>query len=122
MSIDDALDSVAAELRSLAPFDRLAVLTVDPDKAATTIAHVAGVEVPGWEVGAVQPLAGTLVDKAARAQTPFIAKTPTKDEADSRFPSLASSFEAGLLSHLTAPLTSNGRVVGALARIHRRRA
>ena len=48
LDIDEAYHRLAAEIRILIPFDRISIITIDPDAGGMVYSFVAGTYIPGF--------------------------------------------------------------------------
>jgi len=105
---------LAAVIRKLIPFDRLAVNVLDPGGASFSIPYVLGREVKDREEGAVIPIRGTLVERVTRTRSGAIIGGDSLGDSLGRYPGLSPLVKAGLTSMLFVPLIFEGRVMGVL--------
>ena len=69
LAIGEVYERVAAEARKLIPFDRLSVSLNNPRDGTQTVAHVAGLDIPGRRPGDSFPLEGTINELLMRSRT-----------------------------------------------------
>ena len=113
-AIDDVYDSLVAQLRTLIPFDRIEIATLDLSDRILTRTYVFGVELPGDDEAMALPLPGTIADEAVRRRAPVLFHAPASGEEEARFPSLTPSIETGLRTFMAAPLIGNDDIVGLM--------
>ncbi|MHB8908132.1 MAG: response regulator [Syntrophales bacterium] len=114
LDIDAVYERFAAEARKLIPFDRLAVNLCNPEENTQYCAYVSGTAVPGRAPGAPFPLASSVVEVLYRTRKGLITQPSAIEEIADRFPTLVSTYQAGLHSMLSVPLISRDEMIGAL--------
>ena len=114
LSIDEVYERFAEEMRKLLDFENLTVVTTNIEENSVAIAYVAGIPVPGREVGTVIPLEGTSAEEVYRTRSSLFIQNESLAEAVRKMPKLRAAFEAGMQSMIVVPLISEGRVIGIL--------
>lgn len=114
LDIDEVYERFAAEARKLIPFDRLVVNLNKPQENAFFNAYVSGIAIPGREPGDSFPLSRSIIEVLLRTRAGLIVQNESVEEIADRYPSLVSTFEAGLRSVMSVPLISRGEVIGGL--------
>ncbi|MCL5808495.1 MAG: response regulator [Deltaproteobacteria bacterium] len=114
LDIDEVYERFAAEARKLIPFDRLVVTLKKPQEDTFFNAYVSGVVVPGRKPGDTFPLPRSLNEVLLHTRTGLIVQPESIEEIADRYPTLVSTFEAGLRSVMSIPLISRDEVIGGL--------
>ncbi|RMF87012.1 MAG: GAF domain-containing protein, partial [Nitrospinota bacterium] len=112
--IDEVYERFAEEVRTLLPFDRIAIGLVDFDRYTLTLAYDLGIEVPNRHCGSVLPLSGRFAEEVVHTRTGRICPLESEEWLATHFPSLLPDFRAGIRSILMAPLIVQDSVVGVL--------
>lgn len=110
----EVYDLLGVEIGKLIPFDRMVLILVSPDIDSSSPTWVMGTEVPGRQPGDQVPLAGTTVEDIIRKNTTIVFEAATEKHILDEFPSLLSSWHAGLRSFMGAPLIYHNDVIGVL--------
>ena len=113
LHIEEVYGRFAEEVRTLIPFDRIAINLIDLSRQTVTVAYVLGIEVEGRRQGEVYPLKGSINEGVIRTRSGILIQNQ-EEGALRRFPALQSSFRAGIRSILTVPLISKDQVMGVL--------
>ena len=114
LDIDDVYGRFAERVRDLVHFDRINVNLVDLRTGSYRIAYHEGIDVPGREVGATVPLAGTFTGQVASRRTGTILVIEDVEELGTRLPGVVQAIHAGVKSALGVPLVSRDTVLGVL--------
>jgi PAS domain S-box-containing protein len=114
LSIEEIYERFAKEAYGLIPFDRLAINLNHPAEGTLVMAYVSGVDIEGRRVGDRIPLKDSLNEKMMHTRSGIIIQSATIEELGQRFPSLITTFQAGLQSMMSVPLIFREQVVGAL--------
>ena len=115
LNIDEVYERFSQEVHKLIPFDRIEIITINPQDYTITIAYITGIDVPGRNAGDTIPMSGTAVQEVFRSRSSQLIQPHNIEEVARRFPPLLSSFEAGLRSMIFVPLFSEDQVIGALS-------
>ena len=114
LAIGEVYERVAAETRKLIPFDRLSVSLNNPCDGTQTVAHVAGLDIPGRRPGDSFPLGGTINELLMRSRTGlFIPSADIAGLIDS-LPGLITVTQSEMRSVMSVPLIVRDEVIGAL--------
>jgi diguanylate cyclase (GGDEF)-like protein/PAS domain S-box-containing protein len=114
LAIGEVYERVAAETRKLIPFDRLSVSLNNPRDGTQTVAHVAGLDIPGRRPGDSFPLGGTINELLMRSRTGlFIPSADIAGLIDS-LPGLITVTQSEMRSVMSVPLIVRDEVIGAL--------
>jgi PAS domain S-box-containing protein len=113
LHIEEVYERFAEEVRTLIPFDRIAINLIDLGSQAITVAYVLGIDVEGRRQGEVYPLEGSINEGVIQTRSGILIQNQEED-ALKRFPALRSTFQAGIRSILTVPLISKDQVMGVL--------
>ena len=118
LDIREVYERFAAEADKLIPFDRLSLNVRNPHDDTIEIAYVSGSDVPSRGPGDAVPRRGTMTEEVLHSRTGLLVQPESTPEAIAeivgRYPALAPSFQAGLLSLLSVPLVYRDEVVGVL--------
>ena len=114
LNIEEVYERFAKEVNKLIPFDRIAINMNHRAEGTITNAYVSGIEVAGRRPGEVIPLAGSINEKILRAKKSLLIQTEDQEDLARSFPSLMTTFQAGLRSMMSVPLLSQDRVIGVL--------
>jgi PAS domain S-box-containing protein len=115
LNIEEVYERFAEEVRTLIPFDRIVVNTINPKNDTVTIAYVSGANVPERRAGHIIPLPGTATAECARTRSSFLIQTEKMEEIEGRYLGLLPSFKVGLRSFIMVPLFSKDDVIGVLS-------
>ena len=113
LHIEEVYERFAEDVRTLIPFDRIAINLIDLDSQTITVAYVLGIDVEGRRQGEVYPLKGSINEGVIQTRSGVLIQNQEAD-ALKRFPALQSTFRAGIRSILTVPLISKDQVMGVL--------
>jgi PAS domain S-box-containing protein len=111
LDIDQAYEEFANTVRSLVPFDRIAVHVLDLDAGADAIKYVSDQAVHGIRNGDCRPLEGTETQHVMMTGQVLIRKDIARDP---RFCRDQEYLELGLRSNIVARLETQGQLVGTL--------
>ncbi|MHB9097380.1 MAG: response regulator [Syntrophales bacterium] len=114
LDIDEVYERFAAEARKLIPFDRLVVNLNKPQENVHYCAYVSGMVVPGRKPGDSFSLASSVNEMLVRMRKGMIIQPSAIEEIADRYPSLVSTFDAGVRSMMSVPLISRDEVIGGL--------
>ena len=115
LNIDEVYERFSQEVHKLIPFDRIEIVTINPQDYTITIAYITGIDVPGRNAGDTIPMSGTAVQEVFRTRSSQLIQPHNIEELARRFPPLLSSFQAGLRSMIFVPLVSEDQVIGVLS-------
>ncbi len=114
LNIDQVYERFAEEVTKLLPFDRIVVNHIDVEKNTVRNVYVAGNGIANRSPEEIYPLEGSGSAEMVRTKSTLLIQTEDFNEYRSRFPMLASTFQAGFRSIMNTPLISNGNVIGGL--------
>ena len=114
LDIEDVYHSLAASVRQLIPYDRLAIGTVD--LATDTMTNVFSTQppLPEWAIGKPHPLRGAAIEGVVRTRQPLLMQAPTEAELLAQFPAAREGLQYGMYSTIVVPLIARDDVVGVL--------
>lgn len=112
--IKDIYDQFAADVKTILPFDRIAINRVDFETQMVHSQYVAGRQVDGRQPGDTFPLAGTATSMVMTSKCGMMVPCMTDAELAARLPGHLPVRRAGMNSTLMAPLIFEGNVFGAL--------
>jgi diguanylate cyclase (GGDEF)-like protein/PAS domain S-box-containing protein len=113
-NLEEVYERIALEVRSLLPFDRMAIDLVDEEGERVIVRYSAGISVPSRQPGDVFSLAGSATEVVTRTRSGLMIQTEDREELESLFPALVPAFEAGIRSMVMIPLLSKEKVIGVL--------
>ncbi len=111
----EVYDRFGQVVRTILPFDRLELVTIETAEGAVSFSWATGTEVPGREVGVSLPIQETAFAAAVRDGAGLIETGESRAKLAARYSSEAAALSSGLRSLMIAPLTAGSRVVAALA-------
>jgi PAS domain S-box-containing protein len=114
LNVDSIYEEFAARVRQVLPFDRMVISVIDAGQGAFKHVHMSKEPVPDRHLGMVLPLAGSAMEEVVRTRTSLLLQAEDVGGYRERFPTLASTFEAGFRSLLHVPLFVTGELIGAL--------
>ncbi len=109
LNIEEVYERFAVEAKKLIPFDRIIINLINREEGTITNAYVSGTEVAGRRPGDVIPLRGSLNEKIMSTKKSVLIQTEDPEELAGRFPTLLTTFQAGLRSMMSVPLLSKIR-------------
>jgi len=115
LNIDDVYERFAQEVRTLLPFDRIAIRTINVKEDTVTNAYASGVDVKTLRFGDTFSLSGSIAEECQRTTSSFHYEPKDIEEVANRFPQLLATFRAGLRSMIFVPLISKDQVIGILS-------
>jgi len=114
LNMSEVSERFADEVKKLIPFDRIAVNTINPDRASITITYVFGMMVGDRREGDSVPLDGPFYRKILNERSSILLHPESERELAEDFPNFIRHFRAGLRSLMVVPLISKGQVIGLL--------
>ncbi len=114
LHIEEVYEGFAKEANRLIPFDRISVNLINSDLGTVTIAYVSGWDIEGRRVGDVFPLQDSVNEEIRRTRKGLRIQPEAIEELGGPFPSLISTFRAGLRSMMSVPLLYRDQVIGIL--------
>jgi diguanylate cyclase (GGDEF)-like protein/PAS domain S-box-containing protein len=114
MDIDEVYDRLAAEIKKLIPFDRLAVNLHNIHEENVKVVYVFGEAISGRSKGELFPLKGSVSEVIAKTRAGLYSYRAEGHETDQRFDNYASTVQEGLRSLMGVPLIYRDEVVGSL--------
>jgi PAS domain S-box-containing protein len=114
INIDEVYERFSQEVDKLIPFDRIEIVTINPQDYTITIAYITGIGIAERGAGDTFPMTGSVVEEIVRTRSGLLIQSQNIEEFATRFPRLTSSFQAGLRSMIFVPLISEDQVIGVL--------
>ena len=114
LNIEEVYEKFANEVRKLIQFDRLAINLADLEEGTVVNAYRSGVDVEGRRPGEIILLRGSIVEHILRTRKTLLVCPGDEEELKRSYPTLASTFQAGLRSMMSVPLFSRDQVIGVL--------
>jgi PAS domain S-box-containing protein len=115
LNIDDVYERFAEKVRTLIPFDRIAIRTINAKDNTVTNAYASGVDVRSLRLGDTFSLSGSVAEECMRTQSGFLFEPKSAEEVANRFPQVLATFRTGLRSMIFVPLISKDQVIGILS-------
>ena len=104
----------ADQVRTLIPFDRIGINTIDSKAGTYTRAYGAGLRIPEKPPEHSVPLQGTLTEEAIRTPSGMLIQAQDPEEIVRRFPPFGANVRAGLRSAVLAPMVFGSETIGVL--------
>lgn len=115
LDMEEVYDHFAERLRTIIPFDQLAISIVDTQQGITVSSYVAGTsESDSAKPGESTPLQGSLAGIVVRKRSPATVDSVTREQIDNELPALRAAYNDGYRSFLTVPLVHRDDVVAVL--------
>jgi len=114
-NIDVVFERFTKAVAKLLPFDRLMINLNSPQKDASFVRYVAGIDIPNRRVGEYVSLAGTATAECMRTKSSLLIQPKDIEEVVDRFPGLLPSFESGIRSIIMVPLISEDQIIGIMS-------
>jgi len=114
-NIDVVFERFTKAVAKLLPFDRLMINLNSPQKDASFVRYVAGIDIPNRRVGEYVPLAGSATAECMRTKSSLLIQPKDIEEVVDRFPGLLPSFESGIRSIIMVPLISEDQIIGIMS-------
>ena len=115
LDIDDVYDDFAATVRTLIPFDGIAIMVNEPVAEMLTTRYARGIPVAERLEGDTYPLKGTISELVIRQRSPVLLAPHDGDEMAHEHPGTLPLFRAGYRAFLTAPINLGGVTIGTLS-------
>jgi PAS domain S-box-containing protein len=115
LNIEEVYERFSEEVHKLISFDRIQIVTMNPQDNTITIAYSTGLDVPGRRSGDTIPLTGTVAQEIIRTRSSQLVQPNNIEELANQSPVLLPSFQAGLQSMIFVPLISKDQVFGVLS-------
>ncbi len=116
-NIDEVFEQFSRVVTKLIPSDRITINLLNPQKDASFVRYVAGVDVPTHRAGDYVPLEGTASAECQRTKSSLLIQPKDANEIEEvlgRFPRLRPNFEAGIRSIIMVPLIAQDQIIGVL--------
>lgn len=105
--------AIAHEVKTIVPFDRLTINTVDLDDETFTLIYLSGEGGLGGHHEGKKPFSGTITGELVATKTSLLI--PCADESFlQRYPESRKGYDAGLRSFISVPLIWNEKVIGSM--------
>ncbi|MBI4632811.1 MAG: MASE1 domain-containing protein [Deltaproteobacteria bacterium] len=113
LNIEEVYERFAEKVRTIIPFNRIAVNCVNMKDYTRSIRYAAGDRIGGGRTGAVYPLAGSGTEEIMRTKSVLLINSKNIEELRRKFPRM-SLIRSGVQSAMYIPLISKDEVIGAL--------
>ncbi len=117
LEIDDVMARCAFQVLAVLNADRVEITRVHDDERIFSIAHVEGLEIPGWEQGTEASTEEAHFQAALDYRRGELVDLASADSSHS--PAANSAVSAGLRSMISIPLISKEKIIGTLNVISR---
>ena len=114
LNIEEVYQLFSEKVKSLIPYDMIAINLVKRDGATLVNRYVEGDSAPGRNTGDEFPREGTLTEAIIQRRRGLIIGSQNESEIAARFPGLVPEMKAGFCSFLSVPLFSRDQPVGGL--------
>ena len=114
LNIDEVYALFSAKVKTLLPYDRIAVNLINNDGTTLVNRYLEGNPAPGRNLGEVFPVAGTITGAMIQSRAGSIIDSQNEDEMATKYAGLLPEFKAGFRSFLSIPLISRDKVIGGL--------
>ena len=114
LDINEIYEQFAARVKTLIPFDRLAIGIHDSEKDTTTTTYESGLAMK-WTGGTTRNRKGSLSGEAARLRSPLLFSCEDKEDALCQYPGEIEAFEVGIRSTIQVPLITGEEAVGGIS-------
>lgn len=115
LDVDKVYDDFAVNVRTLIPFEGIAINLTEPESGTLTTRYARGVAVAERLQGDTYPLQGTISEKVIGQARPILLNTPDEDELAYEHPGSLPLFRAGYRAFLTVPITFGDAAIGTLS-------
>jgi PAS domain S-box-containing protein len=114
LNIEEVFALFSEKVKSLLPYDRLAINLINEDGTSLINRYVVGDSAPQRNVGEVQPKTGTLTEMVILNRKGLVINSQGENEIAAKYPGLLPEMKAGLGSFLSVPLVSVDQPIGGL--------
>jgi PAS domain S-box-containing protein len=114
LNINEVYERFANEVQKLIVFDRMVVNLNKPQEGILSCVYVYGMDIPGRELRETFPLARTVNELLIRTRKGLVVQSTSLEEIADLYPSLISTFQAGMRSMMSVPLIVHDEVIGGL--------
>ncbi|NQU97259.1 MAG: PAS domain S-box protein, partial [Chloroflexi bacterium] len=114
LDIREMLGGVAVRMFELFPADRIAFGIVDQGSGTVVLEHVSGIEIRGFDRGAVASLSGSPVEESARTGHAVLLDAVAMEARGVRDRAIAADLSAGIRSELVLAITRGEDLVASL--------
>lgn len=114
LNLEAIYDRLTVQAKELIPFDRLAIMRVNPGGNTATIVHLAGAGGQARPLAGNLPLEHSVMKKALECRTGIIAHPSCLIDLQNEFSDLIPSFKEGMRSFLCIPLIWTDQTIGSL--------
>jgi PAS domain S-box-containing protein len=120
LNLDEVYALFSAKVKSLIPYDRIAINLVNKDGTTFINRYVEGDFAPERNPGEVFLRAGTLTEEVMQNRKGLIIEGEEGNGVPARYPGLLPEMKAGFRSFLSVPLISRDQPIGGLHFRHKR--
>ena len=115
LDLDKVYESIAEQVHSLIPFDRISIATADLEAGSLLHEYVAGIDVPGWRRGDVLRISDSVRATTRGPGEATYIRSGSLEESGFRSSQEELARQAGLRSGITVPFIVNDEVIGGLS-------
>ena len=112
--IQEVYEGFAEQVRSIIPFERLVINSVDLEAGTVTTLYQSGANIPEWAPGMVRALANSPTEWVAKNARGLIFTPDSSQSVEERFTNQSSVMVRGLKWLVAVPLISRNEVIGTL--------
>ncbi len=115
--IDEVFEHFSKAVAQLIPFDRIQINLNTPQKDASLVRYVAGIDIPVRRAGEYVSLASTASGECIRTKVTLLIQPKDVKEIEEvvrRFPGLLPNFKSGIRSIIMVPLIAEDQTIGVL--------
>ncbi|MFZ4438759.1 MAG: PAS domain S-box protein, partial [Syntrophales bacterium] len=114
LNIDEVYERFANEVRKLIAFDRMVVNLNNLQGGILSCVYVYGMDIAGRKLRETFPLTRTVNELLIRTRKGLVVQSTSLEELADQYPSLISTFQAGMRSMMSIPLIVRDEVIGGL--------
>jgi PAS domain S-box-containing protein len=114
LNLDEVYALFSAKVKSLIPYDRIAINLIKKDRTTFINRYVEGESAPERNSGEVFPRAGTLTEAMIQNRKGLVVDSQDGNEVAAAYPGLLPELKAGFRSFLSVPLISGDQPIGGL--------
>ncbi len=114
LDIEEVYTLFSEKVKSLLPYDRIAINLINRDGCTLADRYVEGIPVPGRKAGETFPKAGTLTETVIQNRKGLIFDSQDEKQIAASYPGLTPEMKQGFRSFLSVPLVSRDQPIGGL--------
>jgi PAS domain S-box-containing protein len=114
LNIEDVYKLFSEKVKSLLPYDRIAINLLNNDGTTLINRYVEGDSAPGRNAGEVFPKGGTITEAVIQNRKGLTIDSQDENDMAAKYPGLLPEMKAGFRSFLSVPLISGDQPIGGL--------